>query len=158
VTETFADFERIVRAAQNHTEESVDAGDGHPFQTRNIHADLPTDVQRLFDNGHYSQSTFEALKFVDEEIQRITSSTDFGQSLMMDAFNEKKPLVALNGLATTSEINEQAGFKFLFAGTMTGIRNPRGHKSGLVDDPDTCLDHLALASLLLRRLDQSALR
>jgi uncharacterized protein (TIGR02391 family) len=151
-------FERIVRDAHNHTEASAEIEDGHPFQVRNIHADLPQVVRSLFDNGHYSQATFEALKFVDEEIQRITNSRDFGQSLMMAAFNENKPLVALNTLSTTSEINEQAGFRFLFAGTMTGIRNPRGHKSGVVDDPETCLDHLALASLLLRRLDSSNLR
>jgi uncharacterized protein (TIGR02391 family) len=151
-------FERIVREAHNHTEASAEIEDGHPFAVRNIHADLPSDVRRLFDNGHYSQATFEALKFVDEEIQRIANSTDFGQSLMMTAFNETKPLLALNGLVTVSEINEQTGFKFLFAGTMTGIRNPRGHKSGFIDDPDTCLDHLALASLLLRRLDSANLR
>lgn len=35
------------------------------------------------------------------------------------------------------------------------IRNPRGHEVDLGADPDTCLDHLAFASLLLRRLERS---
>ena len=155
---SFSDFERIARSAGNHTDAAEKPSDEHPFEDRNIHADLPKEVRRLFDNAHYSQATFEALKFVDEEIQRLAKSSDFGQSLMMDAFNEKKPTLALNALQTASEISEQAGFKFLFAGTMTGIRNPRGHMSGVTDDPDTCLDHLGLASLLLRRLDEAGLR
>lgn len=33
------------------------------------------------------------------------------------------------------------------------IRNPRGHEFGLQETPDQCLDHISLASLLLRRLD-----
>ena len=33
------------------------------------------------------------------------------------------------------------------------LRNPRGHEVNAHDDPDVCLDHLAFASLLLRRLE-----
>jgi uncharacterized protein (TIGR02391 family) len=154
----FADFERIARAAGNYTEAADKLDDEHPFDSRNIHADLPVDVKRLFDNAHYSQATFEALKYLDEEIQRIAGSSDFGQSLMMAAFNENKPAVALNALSTASEISEQTGYKFIFAGTMSGIRNLRGHKSGVTDDPDTCLDHLSLASMLLRKLDEAGIR
>jgi hypothetical protein len=110
-------FERIARTAYRFTE----AGDGsaidpHPFESRNIHVDLPTIVRSLFDDGHYAQSTFEAFKFVDEEIQRISGITDYGTSLMMKAFSGSPPKVALNKCVTTSEKNEQEGFKFLFAG------------------------------------------
>lgn len=151
-------FERIVRDAHNHTEAAEPTGEDHPFDARNIHADLPADVKRLFDNGHYPQATFEALKFVDEEVARIANSTDNGKSLMMAVFNENNPALQLNALVTVSERNEQEGFKFLFAGTMVGIRNPRGHNTGMTDDPDTCLDHLGIASTLLRRLDTAGLR
>jgi hypothetical protein len=34
------------------------------------------------------------------------------------------------------------------------IRNPRGHEYAVKDDPDTCLDHLSLVSLLLRRVEK----
>jgi uncharacterized protein (TIGR02391 family) len=77
---------------------------------------------------------------------------------MMDAFNENSPNVQLNGLAPESEIDEQKGFKFIFAGAATGIRNPRGHEVDIGDTPDDALDYLALASLLLRRLDAAGLR
>ena len=77
---------------------------------------------------------------------------------MMEAFNENGPKVKLNGLATESEIDEQKGFKFIFSGAATGIRNPRGHEVDIGDTPDEALDYLALASLLLRRLDAAGLR
>ena len=64
-------FERIVRRAQNHTEDSFRSSSAvHPFDERNIHADLPAEVRRLFDDGHFSQASFEAMKFLDEEVDR----------------------------------------------------------------------------------------
>src|SRR5581483_5812971 len=99
-----------------------------------------------------------AFKFIDEEMQRIAGSTDHGTSLMMKALGGSPPNVRLNPGMTKSEQDEQEGYKFLFAGAMLGIRNLRGHKSGLSDDPDTSLDHLSLASMLLRRLDEAGLR
>lgn len=155
----FEDFERIARNAHRFTEAGVDRpSSAHSFDERNLHTDLPNDVRRLFDNGHCAQATFEAFKFVDEEIQRISGASSHGTKLMMSALGGSSPKVSLNPGMTRSEKDEQEGFKFLFAGAMLGIRNPRGHTSGMTDDPDTCLDHLALASLLLRQLDAAGLR
>jgi|SRR5580698_2145181 uncharacterized protein (TIGR02391 family) len=152
-------FEKIVRQAHNFTEAASKPDSAvHPFDERNVHPDLPPEVRRLFDNGHFSQATFEAMKFLDEEIQRISSDSDYGKSLMMRVFSGSPPKLPLNPGMTTSEQNEQEGFKFIFAGVMVGIRNPRGHATGIVDDPDTCLDHLSLCSMLLRRLEEAGLR
>jgi uncharacterized protein (TIGR02391 family) len=131
----------------------------HPFEARNVHPELPIKVRELFDDGHCEQSVFEAFKFVEKEVKRISSlSGKTGYALMMDAFNEAGPKVQLNGLLTESDIDEQKGFKFIFAGAATGIRNPRGHEVDIGDTPDEALDYLALASLLLRRLDAAGLR
>ncbi len=152
-------FERIVRTAHNFTEaESRGDSTVHPFEERNIHPDLPVDVRNLFDNGHYPQATFEALKYLDEEVQRASADTDFGKSLMMRVFGGTSPKLALNPGMTPSEQSEQEGYKFIFAGTMQGIRNPRGHTTQISDDPDTCLDHLSLTSMLLRKLEEAGLR
>lgn len=152
-------FEQIVRRAHRFTEASAEPESTiHPFDMRNVHADLPVKVRSLFDDGHYAQATLEAMKFLDEEVQRIAKSSDFGCSLMMQVFSGTPPLLALNPGMTRSEKNEQEGFKFLFAGAMKGIRNPRGHSTGIIDDPDVCLDHVGFASMLLRRLDDAGLR
>ena len=152
-------FEQIVRSAHQFTEAAPGPDtDVHPFELRNIHPDLPVLVRQLFDNGHYAQATFEALKFLDEEVQRLSAESDYGKSLMMRVFGGSPPKLPLNPGMTPSEHSEQEGYKFIFAGTMAGIRNPRGHKAGVVDDPDTCLDHLSLTSMLLRKLEEAGLR
>ena len=152
-------FERVARRVFKFSDATSQRSTSeHPFDARDLHSDLPPDVKTLFDNGHYAQSTFEAFKFIDEEVQRISGDSDFGSSLMMRVFGGDTPSISINGGKTKSEKSEQEGFKFLFAGAMLGIRNPRGHTSGINDDPDACLDHLALASMLLRRLEDAGLR
>ena len=152
----FEKFEAIVRRANAYDER--DAQDGfahHPFDRTNVHQLLPAKVRKLFDDGHYAEATFEAFKFVDKVVQKHSKLSEAGFKLMMQAFNETKPALKLNNLSTASEIDEQKGYSFLFAGAVMAIRNPRGHEVNISDDPDACLDHLAFASLLLRRLEQS---
>ena len=72
-------FERITRSVWRHTlEYESPTADDHPFESRNIHPALPVGVRKLFDDGHYSQSTFEAFKFVDKEVARLANSSESG--------------------------------------------------------------------------------
>jgi len=151
-----ATFESIVRRAHAYTDaRGSQETNEHPFGSRNISADLPSVVMDLFDNGHYSQATFEAYKFLDKEICRHSKISKSGFQLMMDALGGANPTVRLTPMLTISQQDEQKGFQFIFSGGILAIRNPRGHEHSLVDDPDTCLDHLALASMLLRRLSDA---
>jgi len=127
----------------------------HPFDSRNIHPSLPAKVRKLFDDGHFAEATYHAFKFLDKKVEKHAGLKDSGFSLMMGAFNSKKPKIQLTPLMTQSEIDEQEGYRFVFAGGVQAIRNPRAHEFTVLDDPDTCLDHLAFVSLLLRRLEQS---
>lgn len=149
-------FEHIARQAYRFTQvEARDLAIQHPFEQWDIHDSLPQIVRTLFDNGHYSQATFEAFKYLDKLIQKIATLTESGFKLMMLAFAGTPPSVVLNPNTTSSEQDEQRGFQFIFAGAMLAIRNPRGHEYSINDSPDQCLDHLSLASLLLRRLEQA---
>ncbi|WP_206045707.1 TIGR02391 family protein [Nocardia mangyaensis] len=131
----------------------------HPFETRNIHPDLPNKVRTLFDDGHFEQAVFEAFKFIEIEVKRISGlNGKTGYALMMDAFNENNAKVKLNALVSESELDEQRGFRSMFAGAAAGIRNPRGHEIDIGDTPDEALDYLAFSSLLLRRLDAAHVR
>jgi uncharacterized protein (TIGR02391 family) len=152
-------FERIVRKVGGFKRIPPERAEVvHPFDSRDIHPKLPQDVRDLFDDGHYAQATFEAFKYVDNEIQRLSGDSESGFKLMMKVFPENSPLIRLTPCITTSEKDEQKGYQFLFAGSILAIRNPRGHEHSVKDDPDTCMDHLSLASLLLRRLEKSGLR
>lgn len=146
-------FENIVRRAKNvGATKAEDAPSVHPFDERNIHPEISEVSLKLFDNGHYSQATFEAFKYIDKIVKGISKVNDSGFNLMMNAFGDKNTKIQLTPMSNQSEIDEQSGYKFIFAGVMSAIRNPRGHD--ICDDPiDRCLDHLSIASVLLRRLE-----
>lgn len=149
----FQNFENIVRTAENVGLRTIKSGgEVHPFDERNIHPDISSVSLKLFDDGHYAQATFEALKLIENRVKMISGIEDTGFSLMMSAFNENVPKIQLTDLLTMSERDEQKGYRHMFAGIMAGIRNPRGHDNR-IDPIDVSLDHLSMASVLLRTLD-----
>ena len=146
-------FEQIARRAPQNNEHPAAPTSGHPFDMRDIHPRVSEKARSLFDDGHYAQATFEAFKLVENEVRQASKLSQGGFPLMMAAFSEKSPKIRLNKMSSRSETDEQQGFKVIFAGAMLAIRNPRGHEVGVAESPDECLEHLGLASLLLRRLD-----
>lgn len=111
----------------------------------------------LFVTGHYARSVEEAFKSIDNAVRAQSKLRDFGSSLMKTTFSPNKPKLKLNPMSTDSEVDEQLGYMEIFAGSMTGIRNPRAHQNELEDDPVVALEMLVLANHLGRRL-QSAER
>lgn len=155
MVELIDSFERVVRRARTFTEaRSEPAGGSHPFDERNIHSKIQGIAKKLFDDGHYAPATFEVYKLVDKEVAELANVNESGVKLMMKAFSEQTPLIKLTDMTTTSEKDEQEGYKFIFSGSIMAIRNPRGHEYGMQDSPTDCLDHLSLASMLLRRLER----
>jgi uncharacterized protein (TIGR02391 family) len=158
---SLAGFESIARAlarlprSEPATEPAANKPSLHPFDSRNIHQNLPAKVRELFDDGHYPEATFLAFKFLDKEVERHSGLSESGFKLMMTSFDESKPKVKLTPLKTTSDKEKQQGYRFVFAGGVLAIRNPRGHEYTVVDNPDICLDHLSFVSMLLRRLEQA---
>ena len=157
MSDPFAAFEKVARTAgrlgTEQGEEPKPQTQTHPFDERNIHPAIGAVSVKLFDDGHYSQATFEAFKFLDLEVKKLSGTNDSGFNLMMAALSETNPKIKLTPLITLSEIDEQKGYRFVFAGAMSAIRNPRGHEIN-IDPIDRCLDHLSFASVLLRRLEE----
>lgn len=158
MADAFSSFQEIVRkladlpALENGRSEIEEL---HPFDARNIHTDMALITRQLFDDGHYSQATFEAFKHIEKIVQDLSGVSETGRRLMMTAFNEKDPKIELTSLSTEGKKREQEGYKFIFSGTVMAIRNPRGHEVNYYESTDQCLDHIGLASFLLRRLNDS---
>lgn len=127
----------------------------HPFDRRNIHPGLPPKVVKLFDDGYFAEATYEACKYLDRYVSKYSKIAESGYKLMMSAFDKNAPKLQLTPLVSTSDKDEQEGYRFVFAGGVWAIRNPRGHEHSVNDDPDICLDHLCFVSMLLRRLEQA---
>jgi uncharacterized protein (TIGR02391 family) len=157
VADALTAFERIARSAHQFTEREPDPpAVHHPFAVRNVYPSLPPKVRKLFDDGHYAEATFEAFKYLDKLVSRHSGIKESGYKLTMAALDGEqpgKPKIQLTPLNEISEVDEQKGYRFVFAGSVWAIRNPRGHEHGVNDDIDTCLDHLSFISMLIRRLE-----
>lgn len=107
----------------------------------------------LFADGHYARSVEEAFKCLNNEVKHESGvSNADGASLMRTAFSANCPILRLNRFQTDSEKDEQRGYMDIFAGSMTGIRNPRAHEHLLTDEPEVAFELLVLANHLMRKL------
>lgn len=128
------------------------------FDSRRFHSRVVTVARDLFCAGYFEQAVSEAFKAVENYVKEKSGRDDlYGHGLMGVVFNEKDPILRLNPLKTVSDQDEQAGFKFLFMGAVKGIRNPRAHETLEHGEPFEALEYLALASLLMRRVDNAVL-
>ena len=110
----------------------------------------------LFRDRHYARAVEEAFKFLNNAVKEKSEIVNQdGAGLMRSAFSANSPVLYLNAFQSQSERDEQIGYMDLFAGSMTGIRNPRAHDHQLTDAPDIALELLVLANHLMRKLYSS---
>jgi uncharacterized protein (TIGR02391 family) len=113
--------------------------------------ELRDTARKLFADEHYALAVEEAFKCLNNFVKRRTGSKADGASLMTSSFSVKDPLLKLNSLKTQSQQDQQQGYMQIFAGCMTGIRNPRAHEHRHLDEPHAALEMLALANHLMRQ-------
>jgi uncharacterized protein (TIGR02391 family) len=119
--------------------------------------DLSAATRPLYRDGHFARAVEEGFKFLNNAVKgRSGDTTRDGQALMLNTFSDTTPVLRLNRLRRQSEKDEQKGYAFIYAGTMTGIRNPRAHEHDLRDDPDVALEMLVIANHLTRMLRRSS--
>jgi uncharacterized protein (TIGR02391 family) len=122
-----------------------------------LHDRVVRTAQRRFEAGHYADSVEAALKelnsVVKALVKKATGRELDGADLMHQALSPKNPIIILDDLCTESGRNQQIGYMEIFAGAMTGIRNPKAHEN-LTITKERAIHHLFLASLLFNRLDE----
>jgi uncharacterized protein (TIGR02391 family) len=127
-----------------------------PFDALVTDPDLNATCRTLYRDGHHARAVEEAFKFLANAVKgRSGEGTRDGQDLMLNVFSLEQPVLRLNRLRSTSERDEQAGYRFILAGAMTGIRNPRAHEHSLSDEADVALEMLVLANHLMRAVRRS---
>jgi len=107
----------------------------------------------LFRQGHYALAVEQAYKCIDCRVRDRSGVSGTGQGLMFDVFSLDKPRLRLSKLKTTSDKDEQEGFRFIFGGCMQAIRNPRAHNHLFVDEREDAFAMVLWADYLLRRVE-----
>ena len=80
-------------------------------------------------------------------MKRATGEEFDGADLMNRAFSPNAPVFRLADLSTQDGQDIQKGYMQIFAGSMTGIRNPKA-RSNIIIDASRAIHLLYVASLL----------
>ena len=122
-----------------------------------IHPEITEVARSRFESGHYADSVEAAFKKINaivKEIVKLDTGEELdGAALMNRAFSLRQPIICIGDLSTESGRNIQKGYMQIFAGSMTGIRNPKAHDN-LEVDRLRAIHFLCLASLLMSKLDE----
>ena len=110
-------------------------------------------TRELFAGGHYSLAVEKAFVYVENLVKKRSGvSGKYGSNLMKTVFSVQNPFIKLNAGVTDSDRDEQLGYMEVFAGAMTGIRNPRAHAHDWIDEPKEALELLVFANHLVRKI------
>jgi uncharacterized protein (TIGR02391 family) len=116
-----------------------------------LHPSVVRASKSRFKTSHYADAVEAAFKDLNskikEHVRKATGQEFDGADLMNRAFSLGSPVVRLADLSTEDGKNIQKGYLQIFAGAMTGIRNPKAH-SNVTIDANRAIHHLHLASLL----------
>ncbi len=112
----------------------------------------------LVEDGRMAEAVFEALQIVEERVQSLTASDDSGRTLMESVFGAKPPQLDITTATGQAAEDEREGFRLLFIGAMLGLSSPHGAGRAIPATLDETLEYLAVASMLMRRLDRAESR
>jgi uncharacterized protein (TIGR02391 family) len=117
-----------------------------------LHPEISRACSTLYLDGHYANAVEASVKVLNGLV-RFRSGLEFdGTTLMERAFSPSNPVLKFNNLQDQSDKDEQKGFMQMFAGAVSGLRNPRAH--GFIrDTPERALEFIAFVSLLAKLLD-----
>jgi uncharacterized protein (TIGR02391 family) len=122
-----------------------------------LHPSVVFASRSRFETGHYADAVEAALKDLNskikEHVRKATGKEFDGADLMNRAFSPNAPIVRLADLSSEDGRNVQKGYMQIFAGAMTGIRNPKAHSNVTIDESRT-IHHLYLTSLLHQVFDE----
>ncbi len=107
----------------------------------------------LVEGGRMSEAVFEALRLVEERVRSLTASDDSGHTLMESVFGARPAQLDITKTTGQAAEDEREGFRLLFTGTMLGLGSPHGAGRAVPATSGETLEYLAIASMLMRRLD-----
>lgn len=122
-----------------------------------IHPRVRHLAQPRFEAGFHGDAVESSFKEVNDVVKQFvkgrTGKELDGSNLMTFAFSPSDPVISLGDLSTDTGRSIQQGYMQIFAGSMTGIRNPKAH-GNLQPDASKALHLVCLASLLMTRFDE----
>lgn len=112
----------------------------------------------LAEDGRMSEAVFEAVQLIQDRVRFLAASHDSGRTLMESVFDVRQPRLDITTTTGKSAQDEREGFRLLFIGAVLGLECLRGAGRPVALTLDETLEYLAVASMLMRRLDRAETR
>lgn len=126
-----------------------------------IHPQIAKASHKLFADGHYSNAACDAFIEINDRMKKIYKAhhpevveLPDGQALMNKVFADKEPVLKVCDLSDETGKNMQAGTRFMLAGAMAALRNPKAH-ANIVLEKDDAIRRITFASLLMYKIDDA---
>lgn len=154
---------KVARTTKETTLEGARARAGRLkalLESRSIHPEVFRYCQAELLQDNYFHAVFEAIKGLGERVRELSGLTSDGAELVNTALSTKAPILAINTLATETEISEQKGVCQLMVGVFSAVRNPVAHAPKVIwtMPEQDALEMFALLSFLHRKLDAAVRR
>lgn len=125
-----------------------------------IHPQIAEVSKKRMNDGYYADAVEAACKVINSRVRDIvldqTGEEQDGASLMRKAFSPGNPIIRIANVENKSGHDTQQGYMDIFAGVMTGIRNPKAHDNETITKEDA-LRKLIMISLLMFKIDSRIL-
>jgi uncharacterized protein (TIGR02391 family) len=127
--------------------------DGMAFQA--LHLRITQKCAALYSSGEYDSAVFMAFRTIEEALRQKlgAAATDLGVMLVSTAFGQKETRLLASDVPA-----EQESIHALFRGAIGAFKNPLSHRAVGHSDPTRVFELMALASLLLRIIDEATLK
>lgn len=127
-----------------------------------IHHRIIKSSQKLYLEGHYTESAFRAFLEINDKMKEIykklkpdVEDIPDGVKLVNTLLSDTKPLFIIGDLNTDSGKNVQSGFRSMLAGAMSALRNPSAHSNNEKLTAEEAMRRLMFASMLLYKIDEA---
>ncbi len=121
-----------------------------------IHPVIVNLTKKRVDDGFYADAVEAACKALNALVRGIvlnkTGEELDGAKLMQRACSVDNPVIRLTKGKSQSDQDTQQGYMQIFAGVMTGIRNPKAHDNESISREDA-FRKLAMISMLMYKVD-----
>lgn len=124
-----------------------------------LHPDIQRVSEKLYKDGSYAEAACNAFIEINSRLKKIycerrpnSENIPDGQALMNKVFADNDPVLVAGDLTTQTGKNIQMGMRFLFAGAMTALRNPKSHDNFTIEKNDA-MRQLIYASMLMYKID-----
>lgn len=139
----------------------------HGRLKRKLPNDVPTGFDELlhpiirhaaikhYHNGDYRNASLDAATALFDMLREKSGLDMDGDALCNQAFSPNAPIIIFSELDTQSGQNDQRGFMDMFKGFYRGVRNPKAHTLVHNLNAVKSAQHLVVASMLARRIDDA---